>query len=214
MPDRDHTRRRRARRGIPGRVAGAAVVLALVAGCGGSGGGRGSSTGTAATTPVVLGSDQGEATGRTVDGIRCQTQEQVRYHIHAHVSVFDGSHPGIVPAGIGIAPPRTSEMQSDGTPFVLGGSCFYWLHSHTADGIIHIESPDRRTYTLGSYFDLWNQPLSRTRVAGAAGPVTAYLNGQMFTGDPRAIPLSSHAVIALDVGSRAPRAAYAFPTGL
>ena len=164
-------------------------------------------------TPLALGSTQGEATGRTVDAIQCQTEEQVLFHIHAHLAVFVSGVPATVPEGIGIAPPRTVDTTGPG-PFVTGGSCFYWLHGHTADGVIHIESPDNRGYTLGNYFDLWSQPLGRTRVAGANGPVTAFLNGRPFSGDPRLIPLAAHGVIQLDVGTKVAPASYHFANGL
>jgi hypothetical protein len=95
------------------------------------------------------------------------------------------------------------------------GSCFYWLHTHAADGIIHIESPIERAYTLGNFFDVWGQPLSSSRVGPAAGPVTAFYDGERYDGDPRAIPLTAHAQIQLDLGRPlvAP-AAIAFPAGL
>jgi hypothetical protein len=119
----------------------------------------------------------------------------------------------MVPEGIGIAPPRQVDQTTDG-PFVSAGSCFYWLHSHTDDGIVHIESPIRRTFTLGNYFDVWNQPLSAARVATATGPVTAFVNGRPFTGDPRTIPLGAHSVIQLDVGTNVAPVPYTFPQGL
>jgi hypothetical protein len=34
---------------------------------------------------------------------------------------------------------------------VAGGSCFMWLHTHAADGIVHIESPVTRTFTLVAF---------------------------------------------------------------
>ena len=193
----------------------ALAAAVLIAGCGGS---SANNAGTAATqgtgtTPPTLGSTQGEAVGATVDGIRCEASEQVLFHIHAHLAVFVDGQPAVVPEGIGIAPPRSVQQYASG-PFVLGGSCFYWLHSHTNDGVIHIESPIRRTYTLGNYFDVWNQPLSATQVASAHGPVTAYLDGRRFTGDPRTIPLGLHAVIQLDVGTNVAPRAYTFPAGL
>ncbi len=202
-------RRRRRRLGV------AALAVAALAGCGGgkSGGGTTTTAAPSLSTPVLLGTTQNEAVGVTVDGIQCQTQEQVIFHIHAHLAVFVNGRPGVVPEGIGIAPPRTVEQSADG-PFVLAGACFYWLHSHTADGVIHIESPTQRTYTLGNYFDLWNQKLSATQVASATGPVTAYLDGRPFAGDPRTIPLGPHAVIQLDVGTKVPPAPYTFPSGL
>jgi hypothetical protein len=152
------------------------------------------------------------ATGQTVDGIQCQTSEQVAYHIHAHLAVFADGQPRTVPLGIGIPNPQVDN--SGGTPFVVGGSCFYWLHSHATDGIIHIESPDQRTYTLGNWFDIWGQPLSTTQVAGDKGAVTAYVNGQPYTGDPRQIPLTAHAVIQLNVGTDVAPRPYTFAPNL
>ena len=48
-----------------------------------------------------------------------------------------------------------------------GGQCIYWLHTHAPDGVIHIESPTQRIYTLGNFFDDWRQPLSADQVGGA-----------------------------------------------
>lgn len=138
--------------------------------------------------------------GQQIDGIRCQTGEQVLFHIHAHLTVFVDGAPRRVPAGIGIAPP----LEVDETPVgrvVAGGTCFMWLHTHAADGIIHTESPVERTYTLGEFFDVWGQRLSRHQVSTAHGSVTAYFNGRLFVGNPRQIPLLAHAQIQLDVGS-------------
>jgi hypothetical protein len=149
-----------------------------------------------------------------VDGITCDTQEQVAYHIHAHLAIFVSGVQRIVPEGIGIAPPRQEEQSSEG-PFVVAGGCFYWLHSHTPDGVIHIESPDHRVYTLGQYFDEWRQPLSRTQVGPAQGQVTAFVDGRPYSGDPRVIALLPHRQIQLDVGAPVvPPQPFVFPNGL
>ena len=90
-----------------------------------------------------------------------------------------------------------------------------WLHTHSADGIIHTESPVERVYTLGNFFDIWGQQLNRSRVGPARGAVTAFFNGRVFTGDPRQIPLLAHSQIELEVGR--PRVApdeIVFPPGL
>ncbi|MHB8571642.1 MAG: hypothetical protein ACYDAY_01615 [Candidatus Dormibacteria bacterium] len=148
-----------------------------------------------------------------VQGIQCEAMEQVLFHIHAHLAIFvDGVARGI-PEGIGIAPPRQEEQSANG-PFVVGGSCYYWLHAHTADGIIHIESPVQRTFTLGDWFAVWGQPLSSGQVGPARGTVVAYLNGSPFTGDPASIPLTAHAVIQLDVGRDVAPLPYTFASGL
>ena len=152
--------------------------------------------------------------GQQIDGITCQASEQVLFHIHAHLTVLVDGVPRRVPAGIGIAPPYQVEQTVSGA-FIARAPCFMWLHTHSADGIIHTESPIQRTYTLGDFFDVWGQPLSRLRVGPARGPVITLFNGHVFTGNPRQIPLLAHAQIELEVGE--PRVApehITFPPGL
>jgi hypothetical protein len=153
--------------------------------------------------PIPAGSALGRVrtltTGEEIDGITCQAGEQVLFHIHAHLTIFVRGLARQVPAGVGIAPPYQAQATPQGL-FIAGAPCFMWLHTHTDDGIIHTESPIDRTYTLGDFFDIWGQPLTRSEVGSARGPVTAFLNGRLFTGNPRRIPLLAHAQIQLDVG--------------
>jgi hypothetical protein len=137
--------------------------------------------------------------GTTVDGIQCAPVEQLVYHIHVHLQVYVNGQPRTLPAAIGLIGP-VHENTPYG-PFYGATQCYYWLHTHTTDGIIHIESPTKRVYTLGNFFDEWRQPLSRNQVAGEQGKVTAFLNGKPWTQDPRTIPLIPHASIDLDVGT-------------
>ena len=139
------------------------------------------------------------ATGQPVDGISCQTSEQTIFHIHAHLTVFVNGSPRQVPAAIGI--PGAQAEQTTAGPFIATGTCFYWLHTHAPDGIIHIESPVQRAYTLGEFFDEWGQPLGPGQVGPAKGKVTAIYDGQVYRGNPRNIPLTAHAQIQLEVGS-------------
>lgn len=153
------------------------------------------------------------ATGQAVDGINCDTSEQLVYHIHVHLTIFVNGQPRQVPAGIGI--PGAVATQTPAGPFIDSGTCFYWLHTHAPDGIIHIESPVHRTYTLGDFFDEWGQPLGPSRVGPATGHVTALYNGHAYTGNPRDIPLDAQAQVQLEVGTPlvAPET-IAFPNGL
>jgi len=131
-----------------------------------------------------LASTAAGATGQKVDGISCQTSEQAAFHIHAHLTIFVTGSPRQVPADIGIP-----------------GTCLYWLHTHYADGVIHIESPVHRTFTLGDFFDEWGQPLGPRQVGPTTGRVIAIYNGKAYVGNPRDIPLDSHAQIQLEVGA-------------
>jgi len=138
------------------------------------------------------------AAGRQIDGISCEPAEALLFHVHAHLTVFVHGTPRQVPAGVGIGP-----------------SCFMWLHTHAADGIVHTESPVERVFTLGNFFDVWGTPLDRRRVGAARGPVTAFFGGRRFDGDPRRIPLLPHAQIQLDVGTPlVPPEGIVFPNGL
>jgi hypothetical protein len=139
--------------------------------------------------------------GTTVDGIQCAPIEQLAYHIHAHLQVYVNGQPRSLPGAIGILGPVA--QQTPHGPFYGGQQCYYWLHTHASDGVIHIESPTQRIYTLGNFFHEWGQPLSGTQVAGASGPVTAFVNGKRWTGSVASVPLLRHAVIQLDVGSPA-----------
>jgi hypothetical protein len=148
-------------------------------------------------------------TAGPVDGISCETHEQVAFHVHAHLAVFVAGEPKLVPAGVGIGPPL---QVSNG--FVVGGSCFSWLHTHDESGIIHVESPVARSFTLGDFFDVWGQPLSTSMAGPAAGAVSAFRGGAAWTGDPRALPLDDHEVLQIDVGAPVvPAQPYTFPAG-
>jgi len=140
-----------------------------------------------------------KAAGQKVDGIGCDTSEQTVFHIHAHLTLLVNGSARQVPAGIGI-PGATGQSTPQG-PFISNGKCFYWLHTHAADGIVHIESPVHRTYTLGNFFDEWGQPLGPGQAGPAKGHVTAIYNGKLYQGNPRDIPLNAHAQIQLEVGT-------------
>lgn len=138
------------------------------------------------------------ATGQTVDGIQCNTSEQVIYHIHAHLAVYVDGAARQIPLGIGAVEPAISQTQNG--PFASATHCYYWLHTHASDGIIHIESPIQHTYTLGNFFDIWRQPLNANQAGPATGAVTAFVNGIRYSGDPHTIPLGARTDIQLDVG--------------
>ncbi len=156
----------------------------------------------------------GRPTGQTVAGIKCDNPPTLAYHHHAHLAIFAAGKPVIVPAGIGIPGPVGISSPNSRSIDVPGGRCLYWLHTHTADGLIHIETPVNKTFTLGQFFAIWHEPLTRHRVATATGSVTVYLNGRPYSGNPGAIRLLEHTRIQIDVGQPVvPFRSYAFPPG-
>lgn len=143
------------------------------------------------------------ASGAPVDGITCRRtmQQGVAYHIHVHVAIFVNGQQKRIPAGAGIAAPRLQEHMSQGLFDDNGVSgCLYWLHVHANDGVIHVESPYKHTFTLGQFFDIWRQPLNSGQVGPARGTVVVYQNGKRIDGNPQAVPLLPHSVVQLDVG--------------
>jgi hypothetical protein len=43
--------------------------------------------------------------------------------------------------------------------YIIPEKCIYWLHTHDETGIIHIESPIKKDFILGQFFDLWKKKL-------------------------------------------------------
>ena len=148
--------------------------------------------------------------GSAVDGIEGSSHEMLKTHLHAHLAIYYKGERIALPRGIGILPPLKVNHG-----FVEGGKGFYWLHTHDASGIIHVESPDDRVYTLGNFFNVWGQPLTESNVAGLKGTMRIYLNGQMQFGKARDLPLKAHDQITLVVGAPAVAPVhYLFPDGL
>jgi hypothetical protein len=147
-----------------------------------------------------------------INGISCDALESTIFHIHVHLAVFFDGEEQLIPFGVGIGQPW-QVSDSDEGPFVDDGSCFYWIHTHTEDGIIHIESPVRRTFTLGDFFAVWQEPLSATQVGPQQGQVITYVNGVRDSTNPPDIRLTSHQRIQLDVGTDVPPYSFDFPPG-
>jgi hypothetical protein len=147
----------------------------------------------------ALAASSAATTGQVIDGISCNTSEQTLFHVHTHLTIFANGKQQQVPAGIGI--PGGAAAPTQAGSFVGSGVCLYWLHTHAADGIIHIESPVKRTFTLGDFFDEWGQPLGPDQVGPARGKVTVIVDGRVFTGSPRDAPLGSRENLQLDVGT-------------
>jgi hypothetical protein len=144
------------------------------------------------------------ASGKPVNGVKCQSSEQAAYHIHAQLTIYVNGQLRPVPLGIGIVPPVVQQSASGPFASAPSGGCYYWMHTHAQDGVIHIESPTSKVYTLGDFFAIWGQPLSSNQVGPATGAVTVYVNGKRYSGDPSSIDLSPHEAIQLDVGTPAP----------
>ena len=149
------------------------------------------------------------AAGRPVGALECSAQRRRPFGVH--LEIFANRLDLVIPAGIGVAPPR----RRDGA-YVRGGKCWYPIRTIEPTGLIEIERG--RQLTLGDFFDVWGRPLSERRLLGFRAKrgksVDAFVNGHHWNGDPRAIPLRRHAAIVLEVGGYfPPTRVYAFPPG-
>jgi hypothetical protein len=159
--------------------------------------------------PIPSGSKLGTlssgATGQEVRGIQCNAGEKTVTHVHTHFTVFVNGKARIIPYGVGI--PGYQAVQTPEGPFVETGSCFYWLHTHAEDGVIHVESPSTtETFTLGQFFAEWGLPLSATQVGPATGKMTIFFTAPgkkvgIYKGNPSDLPLGDHYQIQIDVGT-------------
>lgn len=150
-------------------------------------------------------------------GIPCDQLEHTQTHYHAALQIIYEGHQVAIPNDIG----RLSK-------------CLYWLHVHAeSPGVIHIESPKSRVFTLGDFFKVWAaskktpEPLDATHVSSftltADQKLVVYVEDQdaktgpqLYTGDPAAIVLKAHEVITLEITPPdvSPPPTFTFPSGL
>jgi hypothetical protein len=210
-------RRRRERRRRLGLVAALAVVL--VAGIGAVGFSaarqdRQPATATAAlaglqTGPAPWGANTADLAQRlhAIGVPPLSPVEGTVIHIHQHLDIYVDGHPVTVPAGVGIDP----------------AAGYAPLHTHDPSGIIHVESPTVRTYTLGELFAVWGVRFTPNCLggscAGGGRRMRVYVNGRPYQGDPTGLVLAPHQelVVAFGTAAQLPSpvpSSYPFPAGL
>ena len=166
------------------RIVAVLLLMALTA-CAKSSSSRGA---TASASPALPSPSAAPYFGALpIDGIHCDQEEGALEHIHIHLQIFLHGKVMVVPAQIGIP---------------SSGTCLYWLHTHADDGLIHIESPVKKPFTLGNFFDVWSQPLDATHAASAVAPtgLVVTVNGKPYHGDPRNIMLADRQEIVMNAG--------------
>jgi hypothetical protein len=133
-------------------------------------------------------------------GLHALGQEGAAVHIHAHLDLYVGGRHVTVPSLVGI------DVRHQ---FITE------LHTHDPSGILHVESPTTRTFTLGQFFGEWGVRLTSRCVGRSCGAVRWWVDGKRRSGDPAALVLRAHQEIAVAIGPppfEVPRS-YAFPPG-
>ncbi len=110
-------------------------------------------------------------------------------HIHSRLELYVHGQRVPVPAEVGITPDITSP-----------------LHTHDATGVIHVESSEQRTFTLGEFFDVWGVRLTQSCLGaycdGDEGTLRVFVNGESFDGSIRALPLRDQTEIVVTFGEQ------------
>jgi hypothetical protein len=214
---REAARRRRQRRLRLGVVAALAVVLAAgvgaVAVAAAHRGRHPSTTGAALaglqTGPAPWGANTADLAERlqAIGVPPLSPVEGTVIHIHQHLDIFVDGHQVTVPAGVGIDP-------------AVG---YAPLHTHDPSGIVHVESPTVRSYTLGEFFAVWGVRFTPACLggycAGGGRELRVYVNGRPYQGDPTGLVLAAHQelVVAFGTAAQLPSpvpSSYPFPAGL
>jgi hypothetical protein len=114
--------------------------------------------------------------------------EGTTMHEHANVQVLVHGEAVSVPQGVG--------SNNDGLAS---------LHTHTGDGLVHIESSQIRDFTLGEFFDVWGVRLTGTCLGGYCvegdDELIVFRDGERVTGSIRDVVLDDQTVIVVTFGT-------------
>jgi hypothetical protein len=135
--------------------------------------------------------------------------EMLKVHYHAHLDITINGQAVAVPPYLG---------------FVAKGQHLVGLaplHTHLADGIIHIENNVPATFVLGQFFVEWGVRFTPTCLGpyctGHGKELAVFVNGKRLTTDPTRLVLASHQEIAIEYGAKGqlptPPSTYQFPSG-
>lgn len=156
--------------------------------------------------------------GQTIDGLPCKTTMPNTYHVHSFVGIIINGRQLALPDGIGMKNPGADGTYAGIPNWTEYASCYYYIHTHDASGVLHVESPQSVSltssiYTLGTAFDVWGMPLSSTQIGPYTGTVRAYTakvplktarilrsDYTLWSGNPRTIPIYSHTTTWLEIG--------------
>ena len=139
-------------------------------------------------------------------GLTMLTKEGTVLHLHQHLSISVDGKPVTVPSHLGI-----DEAADRISP----------IHTHDRTGILHVESPVKRTFRLGQVFTEWDVALQEGRIGGYRDGsdgvrIGVFVDREAYRGDPRRIVLRERQdldlVITTDGSDPVPPAAFAFPS--
>ncbi len=81
--------------------------------------------------------------------LRSTTDMATEYHIHPELSILVNGTEVAIPQNLGV---KANGMTA--------------IHTHDEKGIIHVEAPVKKDFTLGDFFAVWDKDFSSTRLLG------------------------------------------------
>lgn len=97
---------------------------------------------------------QTKRTNREI-ALTCDPEMANGFHIHPTLEIVANGENVPVPPNIGVQQ-----------------TCMTALHTHTPDGVIHVESPEKRDFTLADFFAVWDEPFSQDEILGFKADAT------------------------------------------
>ncbi len=87
-----------------------------------------------------------EQTSREV-ALSCTTDMATRFHIHPKLKILILGKEEVIPANTGI-----------------NGLCMHSIHTHDATGLLHVEAPVKKDFTLGDFFAVWGKTFNKEQI--------------------------------------------------
>src|SRR3989344_3694547 len=78
--------------------------------------------------------------------LTCTTEMATKFYIHPNLEIIINGKKQELPANIGVSP-----------------TCMNSLHTHDNSGEIHVESPEKRDFTLADFFAVWQKNYSKSQ---------------------------------------------------
>ncbi len=93
----------------------------------------------------------------------CVTHDGKGIHTHANLSIVIKNKPVTIPADIGIDRAK---------------NCMHPIHTHDDSGIIHMEIPSHKDFTLEEFFRMWGKRFDSKCIFDNCGKITMKVNGK------------------------------------
>lgn len=77
----------------------------------------------------------------------CTSDMATQFHIHPNLAISINGKSAEIPPNIGVY-----------------SGCMNSIHTHDAIGTLHVESPEKRDFTLSDFFAVWNKPFTQDQI--------------------------------------------------